>query len=251
MTRFFQSSASLGRSLATPLLCLSVFAAAGVAALALTQPAIAQEVALRTLTVTGRGSQSIDATLAQVQLGVEVQGRTAQEVQAEVARRSNAVVELLRSRNVEKLQTVGLYLSPQYNYDNGRAELVGYIGTNTVSFQTRANQAGTLLDEAVQAGATQIQGIQFTASDGAIADAQQIALERATADAQRQANTVLRFLNLGPQEIIGIQINGAQGPIPVPLPAQARVAYTEADVATRVEAGEQTIESTVTLQIRY
>ncbi|MBF2036891.1 MAG: SIMPL domain-containing protein [Leptolyngbyaceae cyanobacterium T60_A2020_046] len=251
MTRFFQSSASLGRPLATSLLCLSVFTATGVAVLALAQPAIAQEVPLRTLTVTGRGSQSIDATLAQVQLGVEVQGRTAQEVQAEVARRSNAVVELLRSRNVEKLQTVGLYLSPQYNYDNGRAELVGYIGTNTVSFQTRANQAGTLLDEAVQAGVTQIQGIQFTASDGAIADAQQIALERATADAQRQANTVLRFLNLGPQEIIGIQINGAQGPIPVPLPVQARVAYAEADVATRVEAGEQTIESTVTLQIRY
>lgn len=215
-------------------------------------PAIAQsEPVLRTLTVTGQGRQTTAATLAQVDLGVEIQGRTAEEVQQQVAQRADAVVKLLQSRNVDKLQTTGIRLNPRYDYNNGRSDLVGYVGSNTVSFQVAANQAGPLLDDAVQAGATQIQNISFVATDAAIADAQQAALRAAVADAQRQANTVLSTLNLGPQEIVSIQINGANPPIPMPLPARAQLANTEADVSTPVVSGEQTVEARVTLQIRY
>lgn len=215
-------------------------------------PAIAQsEPVLRTLTVTGQGRQTTAATLAQVDLGVEIQGRTAEEVQQQVAQRADAVVKLLQSRNVDKLQTTGIRLNPRYDYNNGRSDLVGYVGSNTVSFQVAANQAGPLLDDAVQAGATQIQNISFVATDAAIADAQQAALRAAVADAQRQANTVLSTLNLGPQEIVSIQINGANPPIPMPLPARAQLANAEADVSTPVVSGEQTVEARVTLQIRY
>lgn len=215
-------------------------------------PAIAQsEPLLRTLTVTGQGRQTTAATLAQVDLGVEIQGRTAEEVQQQVAQRADAVVKLLQSRNVDKLQTTGIRLNPRYDYNNGRSDLVGYVGSNTVSFQVAADQAGPLLDEAVQAGATQIQNISFVATDAAIADAQQAALRAAVADAQRQANTVLSTLNLGPQEIVSIQINGANAPMPMPLPARARLANAEADVSTPVVSGEQTVEASVTLQIRY
>jgi hypothetical protein len=189
--------------------------------------------------------------LAQVELGVEVQGSTAEAAQREAAQRSTAVVELLRSRQVGNLQTTGIRLSPQYDYQDGRAELVGYVATNTVSFRVKPDDVGPLLDDSVAAGATQINGIQFIAEDEAIADALQVALEEATADAQRQANTVLSTLNLGPQEIVNIQINGAQTPMPFPLPVQARVASAEADFSTPVIGGEQTVEASVTLQIRY
>ena len=93
--------------------------ALGILSLMFTPPAIAQEPLLRTLTVTGQGSETIPTTLTQVQLGVEVQGRTAEEVQQEVARRSAAVVDLLRSRRVEKLETTGIRLSPDSRYDKG------------------------------------------------------------------------------------------------------------------------------------
>jgi uncharacterized protein YggE len=42
----------------------------------------------RTLTVSGPGMEAILTTLSQVSLGVEIQGKTAQEVQKEAARRS-------------------------------------------------------------------------------------------------------------------------------------------------------------------
>ncbi|MGH7998382.1 MAG: SIMPL domain-containing protein, partial [Brasilonema sp.] len=75
-----------------------------------TQPALAQqkERMLRTLSVNGRGMETIPTTLSQVSLGVEVQGKTAQQVQQEAARKSSAVVALLKSRNVDKLQTTGI-----------------------------------------------------------------------------------------------------------------------------------------------
>jgi uncharacterized protein YggE len=77
----------------------------------------------------------VQTTKAEVSLGVDVQGSDAATVQREVAQRSTAVVELLRSRNVDKLETTGVQLTPNYNYENGRSEIVGYTGSNTVSFQ--------------------------------------------------------------------------------------------------------------------
>ncbi|WP_242051784.1 SIMPL domain-containing protein [Phormidium sp. FACHB-1136] len=216
-----------------------------------TPTAMAQETLLRTLTVTGQGQVSVQTTKAQVSLGVDVQGTDAATVQREVARRSTAVVELLRSRNVEKLETTGVQLNPQYTYENGRSEVVGYTGSNTVSFQVPTEAMGPILDEAVNAGANQIRGINFIAEDAALETARQQALREAVNDAQAQANTVLSALNLGPQEIVTIQINGANMPMPVPMPRRAEMASASADYSTPVIGGEQTVQASVTLQIRY
>ena len=213
--------------------------------------AVAQEATLRTLTVTGQGQESVQTTKALVVLGVEQQGRDATTVQEAIAQRSTAVVELLRSRQVDKLETTGVRLNPQYNYDNGQAEIIGYSGSNTVSFEMPTEAVGTLLDDAVNAGANEIISISFIAEDDAIAAARQQALREATADAQEQANTVLSALDLGPQEIISIQINGASAPIPINLPQRAEFSVAQADVSTPVIGGEQTVQATVTLQIRY
>lgn len=244
-------SQGFSRGIATSLLGWTVLTGGVILGQSSTLPVMAQEPLLRTLTVTGQGSESIATTLAQVELGVEVQGRTAEQVQREVAQRASAVVDLLRSRGVQKLQTTGVRLNPQYDYQNGRPEAVGYIANNTVSFRVPNDQVGSLLDDAVAAGATQILNVFFAAEDDAIAAARQVALQEATADAQQQANAVLSALNLGPQEVVSIQINGANPPIPVPLPARAQLANAEADFKTPVVGGEQTVEASVTLQIRY
>lgn len=214
-------------------------------ALCTLQPALAQEM-LRTLTVTGQGSEAVTATLAQVSLGVEVQGKTAQDVQQEVARRSNAVVNALRSSNVSQLQTTGISLLPNYEYTNNQRVQVGYIGRNTVSFQIAGDRAGQILDGAVSAGATTINNISFTAPDATLTNARNVALQRASQDAQAQAQVVLSSLNLRPNEVVSIQINQATPPnLPV-----MRAAALSAD-ATPVLPGELTVEATVTLQISY
>ena len=212
--------------------------------------AVAQEQRIRTLSVTGRGVEAIPTTQTQVALGVEVQGKTAAEVQQEAARRSSAVVALLRSRQVQKLETTGITLSPTYTYENNQQRLMGYIATNTVSFRLNTQSAGTLLDDAVQAGATRIQGVSFVAADSAIEQAQKQALKKATQDAQAQADAVFSALNLKRGEILNIQVNGASPPPPMYRQlAASRPANAEA--TTPVVGGEQQIEASVTLQFGY
>jgi uncharacterized protein len=231
--------------LATPLLI-------GVLTLMAANPAFAEaERMLRTITVTGQGTESIQTTQAQVMLAVEVQGKTAEEVQREAARRTAAVVEFLRSRNVNKLQTTGIYLSPQYDYNNNTQRITGYTANNSISFRVPTDKAGALMDEAISKGATRIDGVNFSAEDSAIATAQQQALKEAAQDAQTQADAVLSALGLSKKDVVSIQVNGAT-PTPVYTQGQ-QVLRAEAAPAspTPVVGGEQEVQASVTLQISY
>ena len=236
------SSAVLGWTLLTGM---------GVIAAVVAPPAIAQETYMNVLTVTGQGTERIEATRAHIMLGVDIQRETAEAAQQEVARRSTAVVEVLRDRGVENLQTAGIRLEPQYRYDNGQSELAGYIATNIVSFEMLSDNVGSLLDDAVAVGATRLSCIRFSGSEDAIATAREAALRKAVANAQSQANAVLETLGLNAEEIVGIQIDGANTPIVVSRVRQAELAVAEVDVSTPVIGGEQTVTASVTLQIRY
>jgi uncharacterized protein len=219
------------------------------------QPSLAEnkERMYKTLTVSGRGVESIATTLSQVNVGVQVEGKNVQEVQQEAARKSSAVVTLLKSRNVEKLQTTGINLSPVYNYTNNTQKITGYSASNTVSFRISTDKTGSLLDDVVKAGATRIDGISFVASDDAIASAQKQALKKATQEAQQQADAVFGALGLKSKEIISIQINNATAPAPVyrELGNMSAKMADSLQARTAVVGGEQQVEASVTLQISY
>lgn len=222
----------------------------GCLSLTLMQPVLAQEQILRTITVTGEGTEKINVTLAQVQLGVEIQGKNAATIQQEVAKRTTAIVELLRSRNVQQLQTSSIQLRPNYIYNNNQQQLNGYVATNLVSFQLPIEQVGRILDESINAGATRIDNVSLTATEEAINQAQKQALINATQEAQKQAEVVLKALNLNSQEVVTININGANVPSPKVIQTEA-AAFRSDTVTTPVIGGLQTVRASVTLQIRY
>lgn len=210
----------------------------------------AQEKMLRTLTVTGEGVENIATSLTEVQLGIEVNARSADTVQREAAKQTAAVIDFLRSRQVEKLQTVGIQLQPNYDYSNNQRRLLGYTATNTIGFRVTTEQVGTLLDEAVRVGATRINGISFLASDAAIEAAKKEALKKATIEAQSQANAVFQALNIQSKEIVSVQVNGATPPIMPKIQADYMMRAASAP-PTPVIGGEQTVRASVTLQIAY
>ncbi|WP_241735301.1 SIMPL domain-containing protein [Cyanobacterium stanieri] len=217
----------------------------------LASPVIAQEQVVKTITVTGQGIESIATTIATVQLGVEIEGQNPAQIQQEVAERTTALLEILRSNNVNKLQTTGIQLRPNYSYNDNRRQLVNYTATNIVSFETDIEQVGSILDETVNVGATRIDSVSFSATEMAISQAQSRALEKATNDAQRQAQAVLRALNLTPQEVITINVNGANTPRPLMMESMSDRALSSNIASTPVVGGEQDVRASVTLQIRY
>jgi uncharacterized protein YggE len=231
--------------LARPTLTLAT--ALSILSLALPGPAMAQD--SRILTVTGQGEVAIPTTTARIRLGIQAQGDNAEQVQQEVARRTAAVLEVLRDRNVEKLQTTGVRLQPQYNYRNDERRLIGYIATNSIAFRIAIPQAGQLIDATVQAGASQIDGVNFLASDDAIAIAEAEALRLATQDALDRADVVLSYLNFSRQDVIRININSANAG---PSPLLQNAAFTREDaVETPLVGGDQTVSAAVTLEIEY
>ncbi|MFH7027347.1 MAG: SIMPL domain-containing protein [Heteroscytonema crispum UTEX LB 1556] len=208
----------------------------------------------QTLVVSGRGMVDIPKTTSRVSLGVQVQGKTSALAQEELAKRSTTVVNLLKSRpDVTKLETTSISLNPIYNQKDGKQTIVGYSATNIVRFQIAPDKIGTLLDEAITAGATEIDGVTLVAEDEAIAEAQKAAINAASKDARSQADAALGALELKQQEIVSIQINGAHPPMPVAMNTRdfAQSAASASLAKTPVVAGEQRIEAFVTLQVRY
>ncbi|MFN5515790.1 MAG: SIMPL domain-containing protein, partial [Cyanobacteriota bacterium] len=91
----------------------------------------------------------------------------------------------------------------------------------------------------------------FIAADAALATAQKAALQKAAADAQAQAQTVLGALKLQAQSIVQISLDGAPPPVaPRPVFA-ARSESLSAAPPTPVIGGEQTVRASVTLQISF
>lgn len=207
----------------------------------------------RTLSATGQGKVNIPATLTLVNLGVEVQGKTAESVQKKAATQSKAVVDFLKAQKVGKLQTAGIQLNPNYNYANGKQNITGYTATNSVSFQVDTSKVGNLLDKAVVAGATRIDRVSFVATDEAMAEAQEEAIALATQAAKKQAEAALGSLKLQQKEIVNIAINPQIAPpTPVPIAMPRNLAAEAAEQAiSPVEGGEQTVTAAVTLQVKY
>lgn len=206
----------------------------------------------RVLSVTGRGTTSIAATLAQVSLGVEFSGKSAVTVQKEAANRAARVLQLLRLRKVDKLQTSTVTLTPNYVSESNRQRVVGYTASNNVTFRTPTTEAGVTIDAAVQAGATRVDSVSSVPEDAAIERAQSQAIQLATKDAQRQAQAALSSLGLQQKAIVSIQINDAARPVPIPVAFSRTSLDAAKSVApTQIVGGEQEVQANVTLQISY
>ncbi|MGF1575958.1 MAG: SIMPL domain-containing protein [Cyanophyceae cyanobacterium] len=223
----------------------------------LTAPVQAQESDVMSqanlLTVSGQGLVTVETSIAVVRLAVWLEGESAAAVQEEVAKRTNSLVEQLRQEDVQKLQTTGISLNPRYTYRDGVTEQVGVEGQNAVQFEVPIDQAGAVLDGAIEAGATQIQSVSFKAADDVIQAAREEAIRLAIADAQDQSGVALAALNLTQSGIASIDIHGSnQAPAPVSMMmADSYSASSRESAPTPVIGGEQMIQANVTLKVRY
>jgi uncharacterized protein YggE len=196
----------------------------------------------RVLQVTGQAIITVPAQLADVELGVEIRGNNANQVQTEIAQRMDRIIATLRQKAAEKLATTGVQLFPIYGE---RQQLLGFIGRNTVRFQLPIPQTGAVLDALVAQGANQINRLSFVAREADLEQGRIQALQAAAQDAQKQAQTVLQALQLAPKEVVGITILGSS------FVAPRSFDLAELKATTPIVGGEQTVQAQVRLEIRY
>ena len=203
--------------------------------------------------VRASGESVVYARPDQVKVGIGVVTRaaTAQAAASENAAQLQTVLDRLRSALAGKgeIRTLGYSLNPVWNYprDGGKPSITGYTADNTVEVTSRDLAGiGKLLDAAAQAGANNIQGVQFTLQNEAPQREQ--ALKQATLEARANAESMAAALGmkLGPVLLV------EQGVSPAPLRPvfhAEQMAVAGAAMPTPVEPGTIEIRATVTLTV--
>jgi uncharacterized protein YggE len=214
-------------------------------------PAFAQQApppAPHVIVTTGDGTVKRAPDRAWVSIGAESRARTAPEAQKLNTDAMSAVLDKIKSAGVpaDAIQTTGYSLQPEFDYQNGKQTLRGYVARNTV--QVRVDQMaklGEILTAAVGTGATNVGGVRFDVKDRDAAENE--ALRLAVRDARRRADAAAAGAGI---EISGvIRIEDQREPEIGPAMPMART-YAAAGVAAApvpVEGGEIEIRAHVTL----
>ncbi len=202
-----------------------------------------------TISVTGTGKVVISPDIADLRLGVSVTRSTVAEARSSAASIMTSVIDAIRKAGVAEvdLKTSVLSLYPAYDYPTGGGtpRLKGYTISNAVVATIRSiDAAGAVIDGAMSAGATTMDGITFRVADPARAE--EHARQAAMAQAKSKAQTLASAAGVAIDGVASIGESSSGTPYPVAYSAGAAVAK---DVATPVQPG--TNEVTVTVSVVY
>jgi hypothetical protein len=170
----------------------------------------------RTLSINGHGEVMITPDLAYIFLGVRTENPNASTAVEVNTRAAQSIVDALIASGIapEDLQTTNFNLYSMDNYDvQGRPTDKVYVVENTVFVTVRdLAQMGDMLATAINAGANNIQGIQFDVADKEAALAQ--ARELAVQNARTQAEDLARLTGVQLGDVQSVNMYGSGFPTP-------------------------------------
>jgi uncharacterized protein len=220
-------------------------ASAGVAAMLLATPALADSDIPPAISVTGEATISTPPDLAHIDAGVASDAKTARDASEANNAAMAKVLQALKGANIDDkdIQTSRLSLQPQYastaSSRPGPTSIIGYRASNHVTVKLRdvAKVAG-VIDTLVAAGANEIGGINFTVSQASkLLDE---AREKAVADARRKAEIYAKAAGV----TLGAPLIISEGGAPVIPLFRARMAPMAA-ASTPIAQGEETLSVSV------
>jgi len=208
----------------------------------------------RSIAVNGEGEVKVAPDRAVLSFAVETTARAAAAAVAENARKSTALADALKKAigTTGKVSTTRYSVDPMYEQRERGASpapprITGYVARNQVQAETSViDSVGKLIDVATQAGANQINGLDFTLEERG--PAQSDALQRAGQDARRQAEATAAALGLK----LGKVLTVSTGSPPIIMARDKRmagVAMAEMSASTPIDAGDVTVSAQV--QVTY
>jgi uncharacterized protein YggE len=235
-------------ALAALLITCATVGAAPMAELAAVPPSPSQSPP-RTITVIGMGKVSVVPDVARANAGTEAKAGTVYEAKAEVDRQTAAIMAALLAIGIDEQDIQTTHYSIHYEREPMHMPTEGPPGESEAGYRVSSllrvtvrdiESAGEVLDEVVDAGANQVYGVTFTASDESRWQGE--AREKAMADAKARAGELagLAGVELGaiqsvsevigswpmPTTIVGEPgMGGTFAPGELELSTQVQVAY--------------------------
>ena len=216
--------------------------AAAIAGVALPSKGGAATPSTTTITVSGNGTANATPDKASFSFGVTTNAATASGALSQNSQQANAIIDALKSLGIDSsdIQTSQVSLWPQTSDDG--STITGYQASNTVTVTAPVGKSGNIVDEAVKAGANNVDGPNLSVSD--TTDAYAAAMKKAVADAQSKAQAIAAASGLTLGGIVHISDDGSSTPGPIPY---AEYAMDSAKAAPPIEAGSQEIQASVTV----
>jgi len=206
------------------------------------------------LSTSGQGEAKVAPDRASVLVNVQARGVTAAVAASENAQKTQTVLDALGKLGLsrDQLSTEGYTVYPEVRYDKDGASphVVAYVVTNTIRAETkRPEQAGTIVDAAIGAGANMINSLSFYASS--IDEARRQAIGAAVASARADAEAMARAAGGSLGALLELSTGGPTIP-PRPMYDLAMRGKAMAGAeATPVNPGQQTVTVFVNARWRF
>ncbi|MFO0388886.1 MAG: SIMPL domain-containing protein [Alphaproteobacteria bacterium] len=179
---------------------------------------------MRMISVTGEAHEDIVPDQAVLNISLVSRNISLQEAKQANDKLTEKLVAITKEFEIPKndVATSNLYVSPEYNYDNGKQRLTGYVVNRSLRITMKKMDIHErLLSKVVEAGVDQVGGVEFGLADpeSHMLKVRAKAFENAKAKAELLAKTA--GMTLG--KPISISLGGAQPPV-MPMPMMAKMA---------------------------
>ncbi len=206
-----------------------------------------------TITIDGEGKVTGKPTLAQVDLGMFMEGKDVPQLQNDNSQKVNAIIAAMKGLGIAEadLQTSNYTISPKFEYKDGAQNVIGYTISQNLSLKVRdLSKLSAVLAKAGQLGTNQVNGVTFTIDDPT--ELKQEARKKALQDARSKAQELADALGVTVEHVV--TFSESSNPLTQPLPYmyKAEGMGGAASVAPDIQPGSLDVVShvSVTFEIR-
>ena len=203
------------------------------------------------ISVSGNARLEVEPDQVEIFVKIETFSESAEDAKDENADIADKVIKALKKQGIkdDEIETTSFFLNPRYKYDRNKNEniLQGYTLTNVLKVTTKdVDDAGKLIDVAVDNGANGIQNVRFGLSKEKQKEVSGEALIRAAEVAKDKAESLAASLGINIGKIISVQESSFSF-VPFDYAPRVEIAVAEAQAATVIEPGNVDVSARVTL----
>lgn len=205
------------------------------------------------ISIVGEGKVTGVPDVAKISLGYSIEKRTVAEAQRENSDKINAMIDRLKKDfKVEAgdIKTINYYISPQYDWNNGKQTLRGYLVSQDLNVKVRQmDKISNIIEAAGLIGLNQVGNLSFEIDNPE--KLKQEARAKALAQAKEKAETLAKVVGVKLGKVISFSESSNQ-----PFPIYGSYATSDkiglgggAAPAVEVGSNEITIIATVEYEI--
>ncbi len=195
----------------------------------------------KTMILTGHGEIATAPDTVIIRLGIQTTGENLSQIQAENARISQSIIQVLQRMGITDIKTHQYSIDKVYDYEDGRQIDRGFSVRNILEIRTNdLETVGNIIDASVNAGANIVDLISFDVSGREYYYQQ--ALNMAILNAIQKAQSITMNLGLSSTAVPVKIVENTVMPFPV---------QREFAAVTPIMPGTVNIEANVTVDFVY